>query len=345
MAAPLRIGVLGAAAIAPNAIVRPAVRSSRATVFGIAARNPERARRFAERWSIPHTYPTYDELLADPAIDAVYIPTPNGLHGCWAIAALEAGKHVLCEKPLAANADEARSVAEAAARRPNLVAMEAFHWRYHPMAQRTVDLVASGAIGEVMGAHGTFCVPNPRPGDIRWRWDLAGGALMDLGCYPLHMLRSFVEPDPVVVSASARTFDRRVDRWMRGRLDAGGVDATIECSMLSRRLLSVTFRLVGTDGSIHLRNPVLPHLGGRLVLDANGRRHVERASRRPSYDAQLDAFCAAVFDGEPTLTPVTDSVATMQVIDALYRAAGLPVREPSAAPGTKVRARTATEPL
>src|SRR5262249_55558375 len=147
-----------------------------------------RAKEFAARHRIPRSYGGYPELLADPDVDAVYIPLPNGLHGRWTLAALAAGKHVLCEKPFTANAGEALRVAEAAARTDQVV-MEAFHYRYHPLAARMAAIVSSGELGTLREIRTAVCFPLPRFGDIRYQWDLAGGALMDAGCYAVHMAR------------------------------------------------------------------------------------------------------------------------------------------------------------
>jgi len=173
----LRIGILGAARIAPMALVRPARSVPEAAVLAVAARDETRARRFAARHGIPRVHRGYAELLADPEIDAVYNPLPNSLHCEWSIRALEAGKHVLCEKPLASNADEARRMTEAASR-AGRVLVEAFHWRYHPLAERMKAIVESGELGRVRHVEASCCFPLLLPGDIRYRLDLAGGALL-----------------------------------------------------------------------------------------------------------------------------------------------------------------------
>ena len=177
---PLRIGILGAAAIAPAAIVRPARETPGVEVLAVAARDPARAASFASRHGIDRVHGSYDALLADPEIDAVYIPLPNGLHGAWTRKAIDAGKHVLCEKPFTANATEAAEVAELADSSDRVV-MEAFHWRYHPLMQRLIDLVASGDLGEITTLDAGFCFPLLKPHDIRWSRALAGGSLMDAG--------------------------------------------------------------------------------------------------------------------------------------------------------------------
>src|SRR5215475_3015053 len=161
------MGVLGAARIAPNALLKPARAVPEVQVRAIAARDPVRAAAFSGKWGIPVIHSGYSELIADPELDAVYVPLPNGLHAQWTLAALAAGKHVLCEKPFTSNADEARRVAAAAAG-TDLVVMEAFHYRYHPLMIRAVDLVGSGAIGEVRHVETKFCFPLPRFSDIRY---------------------------------------------------------------------------------------------------------------------------------------------------------------------------------
>jgi len=328
-ASPLRIGILGAAAIAPAAIVKPAVGHPRSAVTAVAARDPQRARAFADKWSIPVVHDSYEALLADPDLDAVYNPLPNGLHGRWTIAALEAGKHVLCEKPFTANADEAREVARRAAS-AGLVVMEAFHWRYHPMAERTLELVSDGAIGTPTSMRASLCFPLVKRNDIRWKLDLAGGAAMDAGCYPTHMLRTFAGREPRVIAARALQRSPGVDRLMTSTFDFGdGLTAELVASMWSHHVLEVSTRIDGTAGSLSLRNPIMPHLFGRIAIRTPNRRWTEPAARSHTYLHQLDAFAAAVLDGAPYPTNPDDSIANMTVIDAMYRAAGLEPRRPS----------------
>src|SRR5580700_3009835 len=178
---PIRIGVLGAARIAPAALIRPARHVDGAEVVSVAARDPAKASAFAAKHHIPRVAGSYEELVADPGIDAVYNPLPNGLHGRWTMAALAAGKHVLCEKPFTANAEEARAV-EAAHRPSGVVLMEAFHYRYHPLFARVRELIASGNVGTVRHIEAALCFPLFSAKDIRWDPALAGGATMDAGC-------------------------------------------------------------------------------------------------------------------------------------------------------------------
>jgi predicted dehydrogenase len=327
--AKLRIGILGAARIAPVALIRPAKSNSDVAVTAVAARDHARAKAFAAKHGIPRVLASYHELIADPDVDAIYNPLPNGLHGRWTRAALSAGKHVLCEKPFTANATEAANVAELAAQSDHVV-MEAFHYRYHPLALRIEEIVASGELGKLQRVEANMCFPLPKFSDIRYNYSLAGGATMDAGCYAVHMARIFGAGTPEVVSAQAKLRDPQIDRAMLAELQyPDGHTGRVRCSMWSANLIQISARVVGDHGELRVLNPVAPQFFHRLsVRSANGRR-VERFSRRPSYAYQLDSFAAAALRGDPVKTTPEDAVVNMTVIDAIYRAAGLPLREPA----------------
>ncbi len=258
--------------------------------------------------------------------DAVYIPLPNGLHAQWTLAALAAGKHILCEKPFTANADEARQVADAAAG-SGLVVMEAFHYRYHPLMARALKLIADGTIGEVRYVDTRFCFPLPRFGDIRYNYALAGGALMDAGCYAVHCLRQFGPGEPAVESAHALLHAPQVDRAMTARFRfPTGAAGAITCSMWSRHLLAVSARVLGSAGELRILNFLAPQYYHRLSVRSGSGKWSEKVPGEPTYTHQLRAFAAAVTAGGEVLTPPADSVATMSVIDDIYRAAGLSPR-------------------
>ncbi|MEV6627553.1 Gfo/Idh/MocA family oxidoreductase [Amycolatopsis sp. NPDC051106] len=326
----LRIGILGAARIAPAALVKPASSHSEVDVVAIAARSLERAQAFATRHGIPRTHSSYEALLADPDIDAVYNPLPNGLHGRWTRAALEAGKHVLCEKPFTANAAEAREIARVAEASGRVV-MEAFHYRYHPLALRVEELVASGELGTLERVETALSFPLPKFSDIRYDYALAGGATMDAGCYAVHMARTFGGGEtPSVVSASAKLRSSRVDRAMTAELKfPSGHTGRVECSMWSSSVLKISAKVIGSRGSISVVNPLMPQAYHRFSVRIGDERRTEKFPRRATYAYQLDAFAAAVLRGEPVKTSPADAIETMTVIDEIYRAAGLPLREPS----------------
>jgi predicted dehydrogenase len=322
----VRIGCLGAARIAPMALVKPARDIPEAEVVAVAARDRTRAEKFARRNDIPHVHTSYDALLADPDVDAVYNPLPNGLHAEWTLKALDAGKHVLCEKPFTANAAEAERVA-AVAEASGLVVMEAFHWRYHPLAARMLDIIASGELGPVRRIATWMCFPLPKFNDIRWQLDLAGGALMDAGCYAVHMLRTLAGDEPEVVSATARLRSPGVDRYMQAQLRfPDGRRGQVTTSMWSATVLRLAAHVEGERGRLRVFNPAAPQFFHRLTVEVDGRKRRERVKGAASYWYQLAAFTAAVLRGEPTLTPPADAVASMHVIDSIYRAAGMEPR-------------------
>jgi predicted dehydrogenase len=324
----LRLGALGAARITPHALIKPAGDIDGVRVAAVAARDPERARAFATKHGIPRVLDSYDALLADPDIDAVYNPLPNSLHAEWTIKALDAGKHVLCEKPFTSNAAEAEEVA-AVADRTGLVVMEAFHYRYHPLAERMQEVVTSGALGAVRHIETWMCVPLAVKGDIRYKLDLAGGATMDVGAYSVHMLRLLAGAEPDVVSAAAKLSSPGVDRAMAADFRfADGRTGHMTCSMFSRDVFRIAARVTGDDGEMRVFNPVGAHYFTRLKVRTSSGVTRERvgAGTGSTYHHQLRAFLAAVRDGGPVLTPPSDSIATMRVIDAVYRAAGMEPR-------------------
>jgi len=321
------LGILGAARIVPWAVLAPAAVVPQVTIAAIAARDRQRAEAFAAKRHIPRVLDDYDAVLADPTIDAVYIPLPNSLHAPWALRALAAGKHVLCEKPFAANADDAARMAEAADRTGRVV-MEAFHYRYHPLAARMVEIVASGVLGQVRHIEAWICFPLPSPRDIRYRYDLAGGATMDSGCYAIHLLRTLAGAEPVVTQAQARLASPQIDRAMTAEFRwADGRTGRMTCSLFSRDLLRLAVQVQGDRGELSVVNPTLPHLlFNRLTLRTAEGTRVEQLPRVPTYVYQLRAFARAILEGAPVLTSPADAVANMTVVDAVYKQAGLPLR-------------------
>ncbi len=325
----LRIGILGAARIAPPAVIKPARRTKKATVVAVAARDRTRAVAFAQKQHIERVIDSYEELVNDPEIDAVYNPLPNGLHGYWTIAALKAGKHVLCEKPFTANADEARTVAEVASAHPGLVVMEAFHYQYHPLTRRLVEILSSGELGPVRNIDVAFSAPLWKKGDIRYQLALAGGATMDMGCYPVSLLR-LLAPGPRVIDAQAKLSSPGVDRAMDAHFSlSDGGSAHIGCSMFSSSVLRMHAEITGENGKISVFNPFAPQYGHRVKVTTSLGSRKERFSRKPTYDYQLEAFVAAAEDGAPFPTTAVDAIRTMELIDAIYTAAGLPLRQPT----------------
>lgn len=323
----VRIGVLGAAWITPVAILGPAKRLEEVEVVAVAARDPKRAQRFAAKHKIPTVHATYADLLADPGIDAVYVPLPNSLHAAWTIRALEAGKHVLCEKPITANEHEARAVADAA-KDSGLIVAQAMHYAYHPVAERIRRIVQDGTLGRLRRAEVYACVPIFRSSDIRYSYELAGGATMDLGCYAVHLVRFATGREPTVVHAQALLSSPRVDRRMEAELDLGeGASARVVCSIWSKDFLKGDAVFEGELATLKAANPFAPHLFHSLTVSSGGKKKSEKlAGTFSTSHYQLKAFAASVRTGTPMPTGPEDAVKTMHVLDEIYRKAGLPIR-------------------
>ena len=320
----MRIGILGAARITTAALIKPARDNDEVLVAAVAARDVSRAHAFAAKHGIARVHDSYEALLDDPDLDAIYNPLPIALHGRWTRAALGAGKHVLCEKPLTANAAEAREVARLAATSGRLV-MEAFHYRYHPCASRVDDILASGELGELKRVEAQWCFWMPKSSQNRYNYSLGGGALMDLGCYAVDMVRRFGGSTPEVVSAHAKLRGPQVDRVMTAELRfAGGHTGRIHCSMWSTALPRLTVNVLGDRGELRL-NPLIPFQ--RFSVRSTSGKRVENFPARPTtYACQLDAFAGAILRGEQVKTTPEEAIENMTVIDATYRAAGLAPR-------------------
>ncbi|MFE0517679.1 Gfo/Idh/MocA family protein [Streptomyces sp. NPDC058954] len=333
---PLRIGVLGAARITERALVDPA-RAAGHRLVAVAARDRSRAEAFAAEHGVERVVGSYADLLADPEVEAVYNPLANGLHGPWNLAALAAGKHVLTEKPSASNAEEAAEVREAAAK-AGTVFMEGFHYLFHPVTRRLHELLDSGELGDLRRVETLVAIPAPEDTDPRWSLPLAGGAVMDLGCYSLHtqrMLAPWAGGAPRLVSARGgeRAGAPGVDEWLDAELAfPGGATGSARCHMAYDEL-EMSCRIIGTEGEASAPNFVLPHLDDRVVVRTAEGERTEHLGTRSSYSYQLEAFAARVREGTPVPLDADDAVATMTLIDECYRAAGFAPRPRSTVGG------------
>lgn len=323
----LRLGILGAARIAPFAVLKHARRLDSVEVVAIAEEyHSERfLSRYATKHRIPRTYRSFDALLSDPNVDAVYIPLPISMHADWCIRSIEAGKHVLCEKPLAANALDAERVLRASEGSSVIVA-EAMHFRYHPLVNRVRDIISAGEIGRVERIDASFSAYWPFT-DFRFDYAMGGGGTIDMGCYPIGFIRAVTDEEPTVTHAEAGLYGTLIDRWMRARmtLPSGG-DVRMFVGMRCRNLLSVSMSIHGSAGSIAILNFVKPEVYHRVKVKTRAGTRRERVPGGSTYRAQLEAFADAVHTRTPPVTTVEDSVKNARVIDAVYRAAGLPVR-------------------
>ncbi len=320
----LRIGILGAADIAPRALIVPAMRRDDVEIVAVAAREFGAAERFASAHRIPMAVESYERLIADPTIDAVYVALPPSEHARWSIRALEAGKHVLCEKPIAFDQSEAVLMAAAATSSGKRL-VEAFHDRYHPLGQYLAQLRSSGVLGDILNIEAWFTASNPfAPTAIRHVPELGGGALMDLGTYPIHWVRSFTGEEPTVRQASFVPNPLGADESILSDLEfPSGATATISASMADDQVFGAGLKVIGTKGTIEVDNPVLPHSGHSVTITVDGLARVHTVAGYETYDYQLGAFVSGIETGAPLATESEDFVANMSAIDAVYEAAGV----------------------
>ena len=328
MAERIRWGILGNANIARKCVL-PAMQNSRnGRVLALGTRNPAAAAPLAAQQGIGRIYEGYEAVLVDPDIDAVYIPLPNHLHCPWTLKALAAGKHVLCEKPLACTAAEAQAMAHAA-EKAGLLLMEAFMYRFHPRTQRVLQLVRDGAIGELRLVRIAFCFSMDsgtlaNRGNPRLRPDTGGGALLDVGCYGVSAARYFFGCEPVAVQAQAVYNDAGADLLCSGTLlFPGGGLATFEAGFTAG--LQQTYSVVGSLGSIELpHDAFIPWEHDALYTlrgghDETGTSHA--VSGADEYRLMVEHFADAVLGRAPLAFSPLDSIGNMLALDGLARAA------------------------
>lgn len=324
----LRIGILGAARIAPSAICIPALALSHKLV-AVGSRNLQKARIFADRWGIENVVSGYEDLVNHPDIDVVYNALPNSMHAKMNIAAMHAGKHVISEKPFASNFGEAKNVAEIAMKTKSKI-IEAFHYRYHPAIKRAIEIAVAGEIGEITKVSSALNIPAPSHEDHRWQFELAGGAMMDLGCYSLHIQRhlslSLFNSEPELVSAEAKQNIPNVDKFMRAIFTyANGAQGEISCNMDYSHFDS-PLRITGTKGEIFLPSFVLPGVDDRVIITSPVSNRTEYLGNVSSYTWQLAAFSEYV-RGAEVFTGIDDAQANAHAIDNIYLAAGMEPRQ------------------
>ena len=327
----LRWGILSTANIARTKVIPGIKGAARCSVVAIASREAGRARSVAAELGIPIAHDSYEALLADPAVDAVYIPLPNHLHAAWAIAAARAGKHVLCEKPLALTAADAERMIQVA-EREGVQLMEGFMYRQHPSWIAVTDLVASGRIGRLTAVQSWFSFFNDDPANIRNIRDFGGGALFDIGCYNVNLSRMLFGADPGRIEASiTRDPASGVDVLTSAILEFGAGVATFTCS--TRAEDDQRVHVYGSEGRIEVDIPfnIPPDLPTTIRLSHGGDPPVNPATEVYSfepadpYGAEASAFAAAVLDGTPIPVAPADAVANLRVIERIFEAAERPL--------------------
>ena len=323
----LRFGILSTADIARKKVIPGMRTASRVEVVAIASRDADRARLVADELGIPRAHGSYEALFADPEVDAVYIPLPNHLHMDWTIAAARAGKHVLCEKPLALTAADAQQMVDAC-RAAGVRLMEAFMYRLHPSWVAVRDVVGSGRIGRLMAVQSWFSYFNDDPTNIRNMLECGGGALLDIGSYSVNLARMLFGGEPRRVEASiARDPATGVDVLTSALLEFGDGIATFTCSIRAEDDQRVD--VYGTTGRISVEIPfnIPPDRPTHVFVTAGGDPPVapntETLTFEPAdpYGVEAQRFAEAILDGRPTPTPPEDAVANMRVIEQIFEAA------------------------
>ena len=317
----IRWGVLSTSNIG-RAAVNPAIQASRnGTLEAVASRDAERARAFAGAHAIPTAYGSYQELLEDESIDAVYVPLPNSMHREWTIAAALAGKHVLCEKPLALDEAECLDM-DAAAREAGVVLMEAFMYRFHPRTEKLLELLNEGRIGSTSVIRSAFTFRLKSSDNIRLDPELGGGALMDVGCYCVNVSRTVVGEEPEVAQATARFTERGVDDFLVGSLSfPGGAVAHFDCSLTMERCESL--EIGGTEGVLRAPAAFLPGTDDVVIEESRGRggHQTHPVSGADEYRLMVEHFADCALGGIEPRYGAREAAANMKVIQALYRSA------------------------
>ncbi len=288
-------------------------------VAAIASRDIDKAHRAAKKLGIPKAYGSYEELLADPAIDAVYIPLPNHLHVEWSLKAMRAGKHVLCEKPLAMNSRDAELLANESKKMPKIKLMEAFMYRHHPQTIRIKSMIDNGIIGDVRAIHSMFTYFNDNPKDVRNQADIGGGGLLDIGCYCISLTRFLFGSEPLRACGTAEYDPKlKIDRLVSAVLEFAAGSSTFTCStQLPNHQYAKVF---GTRGIIEIETPFTPNpeRPSIVVCETGPARDEIIIDPCNHYTVQGDLFSVAILNNGPIPTPIEDGVANMKVIDRIF---------------------------
>lgn len=313
----LRWGILSTARIAVTKVI-PAMQTSQiCEVLAIASRNADKAHRVAANLNIPKPYGTYQALLKDPDLDAIYIALPNHLHVPWTMRALRAGKHVLCEKPLGLSHNDVASLLELSASFPNLIVAEAFMYRHHPQWRQVLHLIKGGKIGQVRSVDAHFTYNNVDPENIRNQAALGGGALMDVGCYGVSLARWIFGDHPINVNSTMyRDPEFGTDVLTCARLDFPTGSATITCGTQLHRYQHAT--ILGTKGCITIPVPfnVRPDEETVIHCDCTEDRFTIRTNPADQFARQCDHFAQAIWNQRPLLTTLEESCENMRILDA-----------------------------
>lgn len=319
----IRWGVLSTARIGREKVIPGIQHSSNGVVAAIASRNLEHAKTTAKQLGIEKAYGSYEALLEDTEIDAVYIPLPNNMHVEWSIKAIEAGKHVLCEKPIGLFSGEAEQLMNAAREHPHLKVMEAFMYHFHPQWKKVKDLIAEGRIGDVKTIHSFFSYYNVDPQNIRNKIEVAGGALMDIGCYCISFPRFVFDAEPLrVVSSLDRDPVMKTDRLVSAMMEfSGGKTSTFTCS--TQLMPYQRVHIYGGSGHIEIEIPVNTPKDStsRVWLRTKEGTFEIAIDAVDQYALQAEMFARSILENLPVPIDFHDAINNMKVIDALFKSA------------------------
>jgi len=314
----LNWGILSTARIS-RSVIPPLQESKRNHLLAVASRSQELANEFAKKWEIPKAYGSYEDLLADPEIDVIYNPLPNHLHARWAIRAVEAGKHVLCEKPLALSVEDVDAIAGAAKTHGRFVA-EAFMYRHHPQTLKVQELVASGSLGTMKLMRGSFTYEMNYDGNIRANPEIGGGSLWDVGCYPISYMRAVFGAEPLEVFGWQLIGPTGIDDTFVGQLRfPGDVYGQFDSSFVMP--FHVYMEFVGSKGTIMVPNPYKPGLDEKIFLVRDGKTETIQIKGEALYLGEVEDMADAILLGKPTRIHLDDSRANIKVVTALLESA------------------------
>jgi predicted dehydrogenase len=315
---PLRWGLLSTARI-NRALIKPLRASKRNKLVAVASRDGVRSKNYAEEWKIFKAYGSYDELLSDPEIDVIYNSLPNSLHAEWTVKAAQAGKHILCEKPLALSLEEIHEI-KSAAERANVVIAEAFMYRHHPQTLKVKEIVDSGMIGELCLIRGSFTFKLSRMEDYRLDPILGGGSIWDIGCYPISYIRTIIGKEPIEVFGWQWTGRGGVDEVFSGQMRfAGNILTQFDCGF--RSPYRVSMEIVGTHGVLLIPNPFKPGRKEKVILTRDGEKQTIQISGPELYIGEVEDVADAILEKKTPRISLEDSAGNVATILALLRSA------------------------
>lgn len=314
----LNWGLLSTARI-NRSLIPPLRVSKRNRLLAVASRTAESAAKYAREWKITRTHGSYEALLADPEIDVIYNPLPNHLHAKWTIKAVEAGKHVLCEKPLALSVEEVDAI-KAAARKHDRVVAEAFMYRHHPQTLKVQELVRNGSLGTLKLVRGSFSYLLNREGDIRREAGMGGGSIWDVGCYPISYARSVIGADPLEVFGWQVMGETGIDETFIGQMRFNyDVHTQFDCSFIIP--FHVFMEIVGSEATLNIPQPFTPGMSEKIYLTRGDKTEVIKIKGQELYIGEVEDMADAILLGRDTRVSLDDSRANVAVILALLESA------------------------